>query len=302
LQISGQGDVAVRVDVPFARLADAMCEVAVADGELTASNGFEVHGIAATLQLFGLPMPVTRQEQIVRWRSVRAGKIAGGPGEASLQLGTGSEVLVRVRQHTTDEIGAIDVRGLRWAPGARTFAATIGLSDVPLQDWLELASGGRITGDGRLSGSFALVLATEPRLAIELKDGRLSAAPGGTVRFLDDPETDTLIRQHVQQVAVATGHDTLVQDRLVAALKEFRYSDLRFHIDRDDATGGVTLRVHVAGEGRVVPQQLDMDVNLHGFDTAIDTALALKLGFDRAKDRLDRRIEQAPERPPEKKP
>lgn len=50
--------------------------------------------------------------------------------------------------------------------------------------------------------------------------------------------------------------------------------------------------MHAAGQGRKVPQQLELDVNLHGFDAAVDTALALKLGLDEARRRLDDKVER----------
>jgi len=172
------------------------------------------------------------------------------------------------------------------------------LDQVSLQEWLELLSGGRVTGEGRLGGSVTLAVHTEPRLSIDLRGGRLTATPGGVVRFLDDAETEGRIRQHVRQIAVATGHDAVVQDRLVAALREFGYTALEFRIEPDAVGDGVTLRVHAAGEGRNVPQRLDLDVNLHGFDTAVDTALAIKLGLDRSRQRIAHQIDDQPQSTP----
>ena len=303
LRGSGAGDVALdgafRVDP-----ADQRIELRFDDASFVAS-GAQMSGIAADLQLHGLPMPRSREPQTVRWQELRVGAIVAGSGYATFELLDGPEVRMRLVQRTADAEGSIAVRDLRWAPAEKSFPMSIDVHDVPLREWLELASNGRISGDGKLSGELAIVLNTAPRLSIELRGGRLAAAPGGTVRFLDDPDTDSLIRQHVEQIAASTQHDTLVQERLVAALKEFRYSALEFALDPVEpaagAPDGVTLRVHLAGEGTKVPQQVNMDVNLHGFDTALDTALAIKLGLDRAKERLDRKIEAPSGGPPKEK-
>jgi hypothetical protein len=53
----------------------------------------------------------------------------------------------------------------------------------------------------------------------------------------------------------------------------------------------VSLRVHAAGAGQQVPQQLALDINVYGFDTMVDTAIAVQLGLDRAKQDLSDRIE-----------
>lgn len=271
------------------------------DDASVAVNGLQINGLAAEVRVDGFAAPRTREAQTLRWRELRAGAIAAGSGEATFDLVAGPVVAASVTQRTVDGAGSITVRDLRWTPGQSRFPMSIEVHDVPLREWVELASSGRITGDGTLHGDLDVVVAIAPRLAIDLHGGHLGAAPGGIVRFLDHPDTDVLIRQHVQAIAASTGHDALVQERLIAALKEFRYSALEFVFDRDTANDDTTLRVHLAGAGTNVPQQLDMDVNLHGFDTALDTALAIKLGLDRAMERLDRKVDAPSLGPPKDK-
>jgi len=303
------GDVALRVTGGAEVVLDGRVRVAPADQRVEfrfddaslAANGVQANGLAAELTIDGFTAPTTASPQMLRWRELRAGAITAGSGEATFDLAAGPELRAQVIQRTTDGAGSITVRELRWTPATERFPMAIDVAAVPLREWIELASNGRVTGDGRLDGELAVVVGVAPQLAIDLLSGRLVAAPGGLVRFLDHPDTDVLIRQHVQQIAASTGHDTLVQDRLVAALKEFRYTALEFVFDRDTAHDDTTLRVHLAGAGANVPQQLDMDLNLHGFDTALDTALAIKLGLDRARERLDRKVEAPANGPPQEK-
>lgn len=110
-----------------------------------------------------------------------------------------------------------------------------------------------------------------------------------------------MLRQHAAQIALASGHEALVQERLVAALREFAYTALEFAIDA--AGEDVTLRVHAAGVGRKVPQQLRLDVNLHGFDAAVDAALAVKFRLDRMQQNFTDTIDnQPPARREQRKP
>ena len=290
---SGDGDLELHASVPFAHLDAATFVVRVEDFRLASTTGMQVTGLATEAHLQGLPMPMSTGPQQVRWQSVQCAAVQAGSGTAEFDLQHGPELRVRIRQRL-DEIGSIDIGELRLAPGVRSFPTTVAFDQVPLQEWLELLSGGRVTGEGRLSGSLKLIVQTEPRLSIDLQAGQLAAAPGGVVRFLEDAETAAMIRQHVQQIAAATGYDALVQERLVKALEEFTYTALDFHIDPDAGGEGVTLRVHATGEGRRVPQQLDLDVNLHGFDAAVDTAIAIKLGLDRVKDHMTDKIDHQP--------
>jgi hypothetical protein len=262
----------------------------VDDLAVTSANGLQLEGLDVATRLFGLPAPVTRTPQRVTWRRLQFAEFAAGAGEAEWQLGPGYEVTATARQRLADGIGSLELTGLRAAPGVARFPAEIAFEQVSLQELLELLSKGKVTGEGRISGDVAVVVHTKPRLAIDIQGGRLAAAPGGLVRFLDDQETEEMIREHAKQIAASTGHDSLVQERIVGALKEFAYSTLDFRLQPEPDGKGVTLNVHAAGKGRKVPQELDLTVNLHGFDTALDTALAIKFGLDRARRSLGEKL------------
>ncbi len=127
-----------------------------------------------------------------------------------------------------------------------------------------------------------------PDLALDLGPGHLSAAAGGSVRFLDDPETQKMLEQHVASIggAAAGDNSNLVRQRIVESLKDFGFTALTFDLVAHD--GQLDLRSHVVGKGRKVPQELDLRVNLNGIDELLDMALDAKLGVDRARQRLQR--------------
>jgi hypothetical protein len=292
---SGDGALAVQALVPFADLDAATFGLRAAGLDVASANGAQLRGMAAELAFHGLPLPVSDGWQTVRWQQVALADLRAGEGSADFVLARGPELHARFRQRAMDDIGELAVSDVRWAPGAESIPATVTLDRVPLQDCLELLSKGRITGEGRLSGTATLAVHTEPRLRVDLHGGRVSAAPGGLVRFLDDAETEALLRSQVGGGGAAGGSEQ-VQERLVAALKEFVYEVLDFSFQPEGEE--TVLRVHVAGEGRTVPQKIGIDINVRGFEEALDAAIAIKLGLDRAKQRLAEKIEDPHETVP----
>jgi hypothetical protein len=288
--MAGSGAVALRARVPLGRLDAATVDASIDELSVTTTSGLELDRLSGHVVLAGLPQPVSDGPQLLRWQGLRFAKVAVGSGDARLELLPNLELLAQVRQRALDEVGSIEVRGVRLAPGVGSVPATIAFDQVSLQEWLELLSKGRVTGEGRMTGTVDVVLHTVPRLDIDLQGGQVAAIQGGLVRFLEDDDTKELIRQHAEQIAAASGHGNVVKERIVGALEEFEYSALEFRIVREP-DAAVTLQVHAAGQGRKVPQQLELDLNLHGIDAALDAAIALKLGLDRARNRLDDRID-----------
>jgi len=304
---SGDGGLELQADIPFAHLVDSALALRLDGFDLASTTGIAIHGLSTDMHLLGLPVPISSGPQEVLWRDVQFGEFRGGTGNAQIHLDDGAQVRVKIHQRADDDQGSIDIGGLRWAPGTTSFPATVAVDQMPLQQWLEVLSQQQITGEGRVGGTLSVVVHTAPRLSVDMLTGGLAAAPGGTVRFLDDAETEELLLEHVSSIAAATGHEKVVQQRLVEALKDFSFSVLDFRIepdagDPDAGDKGVTLRVHAVGQGTKVPQQLDLEVNLHGFDTAVDTAIALKLGLDRAKQRLGRKADPQPPNPSLRRP
>lgn len=290
--VRGAGGIELRANVPLAHLDAATFGLRLADLDLT-TGGLQLGRLSGQLGLQGLPQPVSDGEQRLAWQSLRFAEITAGAGEARIELRPGLVLLAQVRQLAHDDPGALEIRGVRLAPGVTEVPATVAFEEVSLREWLELLSDGRVTGEGRMTGSVDVALRTQPRLRLGLRGGQLSAVRGGLVRFLEDDTTKQLIRQQAEQIAAASGHGNVVKERIVGALEEFAYSALEFRVE-PEPDGGATLAVHAAGQGRKVPQQLELDVNLRGFDAAVDTAFALKLGIDHARRRLDDKVERRP--------
>lgn len=188
-KVSGAGLLELHASVPFVALDAAVLEASCVDLDLATEGGAQLDGLTVDVRLRGLPMPVSVGPQRATWRRARLAAVPLGSGEGTLALRPGPELGVWVRQRTADQVGSVEIRELRWAPGLRSTPVTMVFEQVPLRGGLELLSRGRITGEGRLSGSLELVAQIEPRPAVDLRGGRLVAAPGGFVRFLDDADT-----------------------------------------------------------------------------------------------------------------
>ncbi len=165
---TGSGGVALRARVPAGHLDAARVEVALDEFSFGATGGLQVDGLSGDVVLTGLPRPVSDGPQLLRWQGLRFAKIQAGSGEARLELRHDLELSAHVRQMASDEVGSIEVRGVRLAPGVSSLPATIAFDRVSLQEWLELLSKGRVTGDGRLTGSVDVVVHTEPQLELDL--------------------------------------------------------------------------------------------------------------------------------------
>ena len=290
------GDVSVRAVVPMADLTTATVAIGVVGMQLTSPTGARIEGLATQAQLVGLPVPVTTTPQRVTWQAIRSESFAGRAGHAELQLHGDTGVDVAGVQQMGDGIGSIAVSGLRWSPGAIELAATITAKALSMREWLELLSGGKVTGEGRLDGNVALVVHLQPSPAVDLRSGQLVAAPGGVVRFLEKATAAQLLQVDSRAGAVDSAAKTKAD--LVAALAEFLYTALDFRLEPEGTGSGVTLRVHAKGAGKGMTRPVEMDVNVRGFDQAVDTAMTLKFGWQRMMDRIPR--PHAPTKTPRK--
>lgn len=268
----------------------ASTQIEVEDVLLRSPDGWSVEGLQATALVLGLRSPTTPSGQGVRWRSVRFGDLRTLAGTLSFRLLEGSVLRVESAGWSIDEEGSMAVSAFELDPKSAEILTVLSLGAVRLEDWLDLVGRKRVTGSGRISGQIAARVRFSPQLDVDLGEGRLRAIGGGTVRFLDDPETLRLLEDHVA-VSAASGageYQDLVKQRIVDSLKDFAYDQLTFDLVTQD--GHVTLRTHVVGKGRTVPQGLDLNVNLNGFDELVEVALDLKLGVDNAKRRMERAL------------
>jgi hypothetical protein len=247
-----------------------------------------IDGVQANVHVLGLGPATTPPGQVVHWNSAQIGALRVREGTLAFRALEGFAVRVESASWAVDDQGSMSVRPFELDPEHLEIDTTLTLDAVPLAAWLDLVGRDRVSGTGRISGDLAARVVFAP-LDVDLGEGHLWAVGGGTVRFLDDPETRKLLEQHVAAGAAATDdaagdYQDVVKQRIVDSLADFAYEQLTFDLLAQD--GHLTLRTHAVGKGRTVPQELDLELNLNGFDELVETALDVKLGVDNAKRRL----------------
>jgi len=291
LTVAGAGEaIALRGEFPGASGSLGRAVLALAGLDL-AAGAWRVQGLAGELRFASLVPLLSEGVDELAWRTLVLGRAEAGAGRARFRVAAGPDLVV---EHVDCALarGTLAIDGFRFGRDTETIDTRIQVEGASLDDWLRLVSGGRITGTGSLAGELQVHLDLGTGVDLDLPRGHLRAVGGGILRVLDDADTEAVVRQHARRVAQAAGRDVqgAVEDRIVSALKEFAFDDLRFELvpAPADATSPptTTLRVHVAGKGRHVPQELDLDVNFNGFDSVVDLVLATKLGIDRAAARL----------------
>ena len=222
---------------------------------------------------------------MLSWRSIAVGELGVGSGGLTFQIVPGPLLQVAGARWSVDDAGSMSTGAFSVDPAQPDLTTRLSLDNVPLRPWVDVMSQGRVTGGGRLTGWLESRLCLAPAFAIELRGGHLRSSERGVIRFMDDPETQAMLESHAARIADESGQDRgAVQKRIVESLKDFAFDDLSF--DLVNSGKGIDLKTHVAGKGRSIQQELDLTVNLHGFDELVDLAVGAKLGLERAQRRL----------------
>ncbi len=229
--------------------------------------------------------PTTPGGQRVSWESARFGKIDFGAGLVEFQLERGNAIAVEQIRVRTLPRGEVWAHSFRVHPANLDLAIELYCQDVSLSRWLTIFAEDKASAEGQLSGRLPIRIRTKPKLRIDFSPGYLTAAPGGWFRVHDMRAVTELLDEHMPSIVGETDYSQVVKERVVQALRNFEYSTLRFEIIQNE--WNQTLRIKASGRGREIPaglknaQELDLTVNVNGFDTLIETALAMKLGIEK---------------------
>jgi len=159
---------------------------------------------------------------------------------------------------------------------------------MDLQEWFDLLLEGKLAGTGKLYGRMPVQIRPDAGKKLHFGEGFLYAAPGkGEIRMLQFEVGEEVVRQ-------ALGGDQPIwqlraaRDNVLEAFRHFEYTMLRFDFRRE---GGLFVcRAATAGKGvKGQKQEVNLNVNLFGFDDALNNAILVKTGSDSALDRaIDR--------------
>ncbi len=263
-----------RVDGQLSVRTDAL-------GLNAASGIWSVAGIACDLGLDGISPPRTRGAQTITWASARAGRAEIGGGRIVFAFETPSDVRIEDAGVRIGRNGQIAIAPFTFDMSHPNLALSVTATQLALEDWLELASGGRASGVGELSGHVTLRVRTQPRLRVDVlsgsfhsREGQLRVRDTAALRRLLDSQAAT------QGEAEIPGLDVGVMERVAASLKDFLYSAL--DVELVPRGEDLALRTHLVGRGRANAQEIDLNLNVNGFDALVDMAVSMELGMGHA--------------------
>jgi len=278
--IDGEVAIAGRISIDGkpASITATLRQTTIANADRT--QRFE--GVVGRVTLDALS-PRTPNSQHIGWTSARIGELDIGAGSLLFQLTEGPAVQVERLQW---RIGA----GRYWAhafvirPDEPDMKINLFWENVELNDWLAIVAAEKASGSGRLYGRLPIRIRTQPRLNLTFGEGYLIARGSGHVTIEDKQLVEQMVYKHAGQIGGGGDIGARVQDRVVQSLHDFQYETLAFVVEVED--GEPVLRVTTAGQGRSVPQELNLEVNFRGIGPLVDLLLRTKLGMDRAADTM----------------
>ncbi|HLU39275.1 MAG TPA: hypothetical protein VK081_07805 [Planctomycetota bacterium] len=275
---TGDGTLALGAEVPFAAPGEGRATLAFADVVLRLGERVHVGGLQGALRLAALAPPRSAEPGELRWDALAVGDLAAAGGTLRFALLPGPTLRVDELRCALDAEGTLRASPFEVAPGTTSVRTVLAVERAPLDPWLQLLCGGRVTGSGRLSGEVEVAFRPGGEPAFELPRGSLRA-DGGVLRVLDAAAAE-LVRQHARAAVESAGKDVqdAVEDRIVGTLEEFAFDELRFELvpsaGEGEGAAGTTLQVRVSGRGVRVAQELVLALDFAGFDAALASVLA----------------------------
>ena len=240
-------------------------------------------GITGQVTLNGFSPLASPDAQRLAWSSGKFGQLDLGEGSVQFHVGVGPTLHVERLQWWIGKgrywAHAFDVR-----PDQPDLKINLFWENVDLNDWLALVAADKASGTGRLFGRLPIRIQTQPQLKLSYGEGYLiSSGPGG-VTIADKQLVEEMVTTYAGQIGGEGDVGAMVQDRVVQALQDFQYEELSFVVQLED--GEPVLRVKTHAQGRIVPQELHLEVNFRGVGPLVDLLMRTQLGMDRAKDKM----------------
>lgn len=269
MTITGRAGGSLHVDLARPGEGDARFVLEGASIEQRAS-GVRAKGVRGTIALASLDPLSSAGLDALAWQEIALGSAATvREGSARLRFDRGGGVRIEDARAALGG-GTISAAPFAFDVDDESPEATLrlALEGVSVGRVLELLSQGRARGNGHLDGRVELRVRMGERPRVVLGGGRLAARGPGHFRIDELPARATI---ETDLESVRGGE--WIERRVVAALADFRYSDLALDLVPE---GGTThLRAHVTGRGNQTPQELDLTLDVRGLQPVLDQALRL---------------------------
>jgi hypothetical protein len=226
-------------------------------------------GISGTVALSG-PNPITiRDWQTLAWKKTKLGGTSLGRGSLAFRSRTPGVVEVQKAELEIGE-GKVWTSSFELNPEKLDIETTLFARGVSLQKWLPVVSKQRARGSGQLSGQLRARLQWRPEPQLKLYGGYLRATGRGHFSVTDRAWLRSALERYAAGFGAGGDRSDLIKDRLIGALVDFGYTKLSARILQERPP---ILRVETKGKGRKIPQELDLTLNVTGFDELINPGL-----------------------------
>jgi hypothetical protein len=265
---------------------DPRVTVSAIDASFAAAEwAVTVEGVNGTVVVDSFAPLSTPGAQAVAVKRASVGEFVFADGSTHFRLEKDGSVLVEDMQWGWAG-GTLYGQSFRLDPASAEKLDVIVFADnLSLGELLSLFAEGKVSGDGRLVGRIP-VRVDWPR--VTFGNGFLYSLPGrpGRLQVADTQFLGDLLdrgdpRFTTDRVLAE------VKQRVLGALADFQYDV--FSIDLVQEADGLLVKLHTDGKGLTGehPQELDLTVNLHGAEEALNSTLVIKRGFDQAFEAFD---------------
>ncbi|MBC7772843.1 MAG: YdbH domain-containing protein, partial [Pyrinomonadaceae bacterium] len=253
---------------------------------------------AATIRVRGSDVNVLEGNVTLKGGSLTSGELSLSDVQAGAVMRSPDAVDVTVFSVVLGDGGAVAAAPFTFDPRAPRLKTRISMTNLSLAEWLPLLTKEHATGDGRVEGEVDIAIdLTAGAVRIDELSGSLRADPQhGFIQVADAEAVGELLDSQDPRFATDPTMRP-VRDKIVAALRDFRYSTLTVALAKEEDTTVATAYLSGFGRHGQDPQGLNLTLNLHVKNELMDLAsriLDLSKNSAAAGEALNRFFGEAP--------